>query len=183
MLCAGMLQRCNRLKYLCMLYDICQENSLCVRPFVTERMQAIGRKDLLSGRLNGMVGLSAVLVGFKEADESITSLSWLRVGAKQRERAAEKPGEQIAADERKHAGQGVSRNSTLYLGITGTTIPTLRRRQSMPVPVIRLQYRPTQSPMNENVSDGSPDQARPSRNNLFMRFPAGHPVLQTPAFL
>lgn len=55
--------------------------------------------DLSTG-LTRMVGTTAALVSFREADELLHTLAGIAVGTKHVERAAEQLGNEIAVDER-----------------------------------------------------------------------------------
>jgi len=101
-------------------YYVCEH---CGRGFYPRDTRLHVDGGSLSEGLTRMIGLTAALVSFREAEELITSLSGLGIGAKHIERTAKKLGEQITTDEKEHIIEGVPRNATLYLGMDGTGIP------------------------------------------------------------
>lgn len=77
----------------------------------------------LSAGLTRMVGASAAFVSFKEADELISTLAGVQVGAKQVERTAEALGAEIAVEEQTTPCVGTPCSSIMYLGMDGTGVP------------------------------------------------------------
>ena len=80
-------------------------------------------RDSLSTGLSRMVGTTAALLSFKEADELVCTLVGVNVGAKQVERSAEKLGNAIAEDEKTEISAGIPCSRTMYLGMDSTGIP------------------------------------------------------------
>ena len=96
---------------------------VCQRGFCP-RDQALGlNKSALSPAVTRMLGLTAAMVSFQEADELMHELAGLSVGTKQVERTAECLGREIAEDERNVVELSLSSAPTMYLGMDGTGVP------------------------------------------------------------
>lgn len=88
------------------------------------RDRALGMEgSTLSPAVTRMVGLAAVMVSFKEAEELMRDLAGVPVGAKAVERTAEALGREIAADEETVVEASVPCAPTMYLGMDGTGVP------------------------------------------------------------
>lgn len=97
--------------------------------FPRDRRLYLDRGSLSAG-LTRIVGATAAFVSFKEADELISALAGVTVGAKQVERTAEALGAEIAAEEQTTPCVGMPCSSTLYLGMDGTGVP-MRKQELM----------------------------------------------------